>query len=71
MLGALDLLDVKEGDIGLAEVEIHERNAVRSQVDHLLSLKEISWRKKLRLLCIKEGDNNNKFFHKVANSPKR
>ena len=45
-----------------------ERVVVRSQVEDLLSLEEISWRQKLRMLCIKEGDNNTKFFHKVANS---
>ena len=44
---------------------------VRSEVENLLSLKEISWRQKLRILCIKEGDNNTKFFHKVANSRRR
>jgi len=41
---------------------------VRSQIENLLSLEEISWRQKLRMLCIKEGDNNTKFFHKIANS---
>ena len=25
----------------------------------------------MRMLCIKEGDKNTKFFHKVANSRKR
>ena len=36
-----------------------------------LSEAEISWRQKSRMLCIKEGDNNTKLFHKVANSCKR
>ena len=51
--------------------EIHERNSVRSQVEHLLSLEEISWRQKSRMLCIKAGDSNTKLFHKVANSRRR
>ena len=39
-------------------------------MEHLLSLEEISWRQKSRMLCIMEGDNN-KFFHKMANSHRR
>ena len=42
-----------------------------SQIHNLLSLEEISWRQKSRMLCIKEGDNNTKFFHKMANSQRR
>ena len=44
---------------------------MRSEVKNLLSLEEISWRQKSRMLWIKEGDYNTKFFHKVANSHKR
>ena len=50
---------------------MNERNELRSQIEHLLSLEEISWRQKSRMLCIKEGDNNTKFFHKTANSHRR
>ena len=68
LLEALKLLDVKEGKQGLFEVELGERAVLRSQIQNLLSLEEVSWRHKSRMLCIKEGDNNTKFFHKVANS---
>ena len=37
-------------------------------MEYLLSLEEISWRQKSRMFCIKEGDNNTKIFHKMANS---
>ena len=40
-------------------------------MEHLFSLEEISWRQKSRMLCIKEGNNNTKFFHKMANSHRR
>ena len=68
---ALKLLDAKEGEYGLSEMDIGERAVLRSQIQNLLSLEEVSWRQKLRVLCIKEGDNNTKFFHKVANSRRR
>ena len=68
---ALKLLDAKEGEFGLSNAETCERVVVRSEVENLLSLEEISWRQKLRMLCIKEEDNNTKFFHKVANSHRR
>ena len=70
LLEALKLLDVKEGEC-LSEVELGERAVLRSQIQNLHSLEEISWRKKSRMLCIKEGDNNTKFFHKMANSRRR
>ena len=71
LLEALKLLDVKEGELGLSEVELGERALLRSQIQNLLSLEEVSWRQKSRMLCINEGDNNTKFFHKVANSWRR
>ena len=70
LLEAFRFLDAKEGEFGLFDDEIHERVVVRSQVENLLSLEEISWRLKLRMLCIK-GDNSTTFFHKVANSCRR
>ena len=62
LLEELKKLDAKEGDFGLTDGEKGHRAALRSQVEHLLSLEEISWRQKSRILCIKEGDNNTKFF---------
>ena len=64
-------MNAKEGEYGLSEVEIGERAMVRSQIQNLLSLEKVSWRQKSRMLCIKEGDNNTKFFYKVANSWRR
>ena len=64
-------LDAKEGDFGLTNREKCHRADLRSQMEHLLFLEEISWRQKSRMLCIKKRDNNTKFFHKMANSHRR
>ena len=52
-------------------MELGERALLISQIQNLLSLEEVSWKQKSRMLCIKERDNNTKFFHKVANSRRR
>ena len=44
LLEELKKLDAKEGDFGLTDGEKAHRAALRSQVEHLLSLEEIPWR---------------------------
>ena len=39
---ALKLLDFKEGELGLSDVELGERAKLRSQIQYLLSLEEVS-----------------------------
>ena len=44
---------------------------MKVEVEHLVSLEEISWVQKLRVLWLKEGDNNTKFFHHMVNLHRR
>ena len=71
MLEELKILDAKEEELGFTDGDKFYRVDLRPQVEHLLSLEEISCRQKSRMLCIKEGDNNTNFFRKMANSHRR
>ena len=42
MLEALKVLDAKEGEVGLSEVELGERVLLRSQIQNLTLLEEVS-----------------------------
>ena len=47
------------------------RIVIKVDIEHLASLEEISWRKKSKALILKEGDDNTRFFHRLANSHRR
>ena len=55
----------------LTQEDRARRLVVKSNIDFLASLEEISWRQKSKALFIKEGDNNTQFFHRIANSHRR
>ena len=44
LLKALKLFNVKQGEHGLSEVELGERAVLKSQIQNLLLLEEVSWR---------------------------
>ena len=56
---------------GLSQEDQTHRIQIKGEIAHLASLEEISWRQKSRILFVKEGDNNTRFFHRVANSHRR
>ena len=44
---------------------------VRGELEKVTLMEEICWRQKSRVLCIREGDRNTRFFHHIANSHRR
>jgi hypothetical protein len=67
----LGALDGKESLGGLSLSERDLWGTLLLELDKLAQLKETSWRQKSRVLWLKEGDNNTRFFHKIVNSNRR
>ena len=63
-------LDAREELLGLSGEDQLRRIQLKGEIEQLASLEEISWRQKSRALYVKEGDNNTRFFHRLANSQK-
>ena len=61
-------IDMREGRQVLTQEDRARRLVVKSDIDFLASLEEISCRQKSKALFIKEGDSNTRFFHRIANS---
>ena len=71
LLSELLALDMREG-LQVLTVEDKERKIeIKAEIESLAALEEVSWRQKSRALFLKEGDNNTRFFHRLANSHRR
>ena len=67
----LQSLDDKEGTSFLTPEERIRREECRVELEKVALLEEVSWRQKSLVLWPKEGDNNTRFFHTMANSHRR
>ena len=61
-------LDAKEELVGLSNEDQICRLQLKADIEQLASLEKISWRQKSHALYVKEGDNNTRFFYRLANS---
>ena len=64
----LEALDSKESLRGFSPSERDLWGTLLLELVKLVHLEETFWRKKFRVLWLKEVDNNTRFFHKIANS---
>ena len=67
----LNDLDAKEETFILSAEEKLDQTNLRSDIEKLTLMDETSWRQKSRVLHLKEGDANTKFFHRMANSNRK
>ena len=71
LCSSLNALDAREETHPLIAEEKLEHIKLRTEIEKLALLEEISWRQKSRVLHLREGDSNTKFFHKIAKSNRR
>jgi hypothetical protein len=67
----LQELDVQVEVRSLTLEERDQRALTQAEIEKTLLMEEIFWRQKSRVLWLKEGDHNTRFFHKVANCHRR
>ncbi|KAL4606706.1 hypothetical protein ACB092_09G122900 [Castanea dentata] len=67
----LNDLDTKVETHPLTVEEKLEKVNLCTHIEKLTLLEEVSWRQMSRVLHLKEGDANTKFFHRMTNSNRR
>ena len=67
----MNVLDAKKETHRLTTEEKLEQTNLHIDIEKLALMEEISWRQKSRVLHLKEGDADTRFFHRMANSNRK
>ncbi|WMV38581.1 hypothetical protein MTR67_031966 [Solanum verrucosum] len=71
LLNELAEIDLIQNDRMLTEDEMIIRATILVELEELAKNEESRWRQKSRVLWLKQGDNNTKFFQRVATTHRR
>ena len=71
LLACIQEMDAKEEDGQLSSEEQLAKGHAKTELEKVLLMEEINCRQKSRALWLREGDNNTRFFHRIANSNRR
>lgn len=66
LMGGIKEIDSKEESWPLSEGDLASCQVLKDSFPCIATEEEIKWKQRYRLVLLREGDNNTKFFHNFA-----